>query len=276
MSGHQTATIEDTVYFWFGSNDTSGSGGDGATPLYDVREAGAAAGAAPLLSGTPTLLSHGDYPAGCYEVAVAATTGNGFAADDTFAVFCTLAIDSQNPTGFVGSCTLTPLAKTAELDKVPKSDGTSTWNTTALAAIQTEANDALIDNNLDHLAKTATAAADMTTEVADNTILSRLLSNGNTSDFVPSTDGLQLIRDAITALNNVSTTDIQDNALAKVLDGTITGEQALMAVLAFIGGLSDGGGTPTITFKRQDDSTDCITLTVDNKGNRSAVVFDFA
>ncbi len=106
MSGHQHATLEDTVYFYFGANDTSGSGGDGATPLFDVREAGAAASAAPLLSGTPTLLTHANFPAGCYEVAVAATAANGFAANDTFGVFCTLAIDSQNPTGFAGSCTL--------------------------------------------------------------------------------------------------------------------------------------------------------------------------
>jgi len=115
---HQTATIEDTVYFWFAANDTSGSGGDGSTPLFDVREAGAAAGAIPLLSGTPTLLSHANYPAGCHEIAVAATTANGFAADDTFAVFCTLLIDSQNPSGFVGSCTLTPLAKATALATV--------------------------------------------------------------------------------------------------------------------------------------------------------------
>ena len=118
MSGHQTATINDTVYFWFASNDTSGSGDDGASAVYDVREAGAAADAIPLLSGSATLLSHANYPAGCYEVAVAATTGNGFAADDTFAVFCTLAVDSQNPSGLVGSCTLTPLAKAAALQVV--------------------------------------------------------------------------------------------------------------------------------------------------------------
>ncbi len=109
MSGHQHATLEDTVYFWFASNDTSGSGDDGASALFDVREAGAAASAAPLLSGTPDLLSHANYPAGCYEVAVAATAANGFAAGDTFAVFCTLAVDSQNPSGFVGSCTLGPI-----------------------------------------------------------------------------------------------------------------------------------------------------------------------
>ena len=56
---------------------------------------------------------------------------------------------------------------------------------------------ALVAHNLDHLCLTATAAADMTTEVADNTILSRMLANGDTSAFVPSTDGLQPIRDHI-------------------------------------------------------------------------------
>lgn len=40
---------------------------------------------------------------------------------------------------------------TTELAKVPKSDGTATWNATALAAIQSEANDALVANHLDHL-----------------------------------------------------------------------------------------------------------------------------
>jgi hypothetical protein len=49
--------------------------------------------------------------------------------------------------------------------------------------------------NLDHLAKTATGGADMTTEVADNTVLSRIMANGDTSAFDPSTDGLQPIRD---------------------------------------------------------------------------------
>jgi hypothetical protein len=101
--------IEDTVYFWFGANDTSGTGGDGATPLADVRLAGAAAGASPTLSPTPILLSHGDFPAGAHEIAVAATAANGFAADSTYAVFSALTIDTQNPTGFVGSFTLSPV-----------------------------------------------------------------------------------------------------------------------------------------------------------------------
>ncbi len=115
---HQHKTIEDTVYFWVAANDTSGSGDDGATPLFDVRKAGDSASTIPLLSGTPTLLTHANYPAGCHEVAVAATVANGFAEDDTFAVFCTLTVDSQNPSGFVGSCTLTPLAKSSEVESI--------------------------------------------------------------------------------------------------------------------------------------------------------------
>ncbi len=52
----------------------------------------------------------------------------------------------------------------------------------------------LVAHNLDHLALTPTAAADMTTEVADDTILSRVLANGDTSAFVPSTDGMEPLR----------------------------------------------------------------------------------
>ena len=64
----------------------------------------------------------------------------------------------------------------------------------ALAAIEGEVDDALIAQNLDHLALTPTAAADMTAEVADDTILSRLLAAGDTSVFVPSTDSLDALR----------------------------------------------------------------------------------
>ena len=115
---HQHATLEDTVYFWFAANDTSGSGGDGTTPLFDVRLAGAAASASPVLSGSPILLTHVDFPAGAHEAAVAATNANGFAANATYGVFCTVLVDSQNPTGFVGSFTLTPLATAAQVTAV--------------------------------------------------------------------------------------------------------------------------------------------------------------
>ena len=41
------------------------------------------------------------------------------------------------------------------------------WNSSWDAQVESEVNDALVALNLDHLCKTATAAADMTTEVAD-------------------------------------------------------------------------------------------------------------
>jgi len=46
---------------------------------------------------------------------------------------------------------LTALAQATELAKVPKSDSNVTWNATALASLQTEANDALVANHLDDL-----------------------------------------------------------------------------------------------------------------------------
>lgn len=110
----QYGTIEETFYFWFAANTTSGSGGDGASPAADVRLAGAAADAIPVLSPTPVLLTHTNYPAGCYEIAIAATTGNGFVTNNTYAVFFTLAIDAQNPTGFVGSFDLKPVLANAK------------------------------------------------------------------------------------------------------------------------------------------------------------------
>lgn len=202
MSGHQTATIEDTVYFWFAANDTSGSGGDGATPLYDVREAGAAAGAIPLLSGTPTLLSHANFPPGCHEIAVAATTGNGFAADDTFSVFCTLAIDSQNPSGFVGSCTLTPLAK----------DGTVLKPTTAGRTLDVTAGGEAgldLDNTSGTWAAAQFAAAFITaSKFGANAIDAAALA----------TTAVEEIRNAITG--GAYALDTDANGAIRIVDGT--------------------------------------------------------
>lgn len=99
MSQYKYAEIADTVYFWFAANTTAGAAGDGATPLYDVRLAGALAGAIPTASGTPTLLTHANYTDGLHEIAIDTT---GYAAGE-YAVFCTLTISTVNPAGFCGS-----------------------------------------------------------------------------------------------------------------------------------------------------------------------------
>jgi len=96
---YKYAEIADIVYFWFAANTTAGAAGDGATPLYDVRLAGAAADAIPTASGTPTLLTHANYTDGLHEIAIDTT---GYAAGE-YAVFCTLTISTVNPAGFCGS-----------------------------------------------------------------------------------------------------------------------------------------------------------------------------
>jgi len=111
MSQYKHAEIGDDVYFWFAANSTSGSGDDGASPLYDVRLAGAAADAAPKASGSPTLLTHGDYGAGLHEIKI---DTDGWDAGE-YAVFCTITVSAVNPAGFCGSFLLRT-AGTAALD----------------------------------------------------------------------------------------------------------------------------------------------------------------
>jgi hypothetical protein len=111
----QYATIEETIYFWVASNDTSGSGddGDSSGAALDIRLGGAAANAAPVLSLAGTLLSHANFPAGCWEFSVPVTSGNGFSANNTYSAFTSVAVDSQNPTGFIGAFSLKPIIANA-------------------------------------------------------------------------------------------------------------------------------------------------------------------
>ncbi len=79
------------------------------------------------------------------------------------------------------------------VDKIPKSDGTVTWNATALASIESEANDALVAIKLDHLV--AVAESD---DPVDNSIIAKMVSKeatANWSGFVNTTDSLEAIRD---------------------------------------------------------------------------------
>jgi hypothetical protein len=108
MSQFKEIAVGGTVYFWFAANTTAGDAGDGATPLYDVRLAGASSSGAPTASGTPTLLSHANYTDGLHEIAID-TTGY---AEGEYAVFTTLTISGVTPAGFVGSFVVRAAAST--------------------------------------------------------------------------------------------------------------------------------------------------------------------
>ena len=108
MSQYKDVAVGSTVYFWFAANTTAGAAGDGASPTFAVRLAGAASNAAPTATGTPTLLSHASYSDGTHEIAIDTT---GYAAGE-YAVFCSLTISSVAPSGFVGSFVVRAAAST--------------------------------------------------------------------------------------------------------------------------------------------------------------------
>ncbi len=94
--------LGETYYVWFSLNDVAGSGDDGSALTVTVREGGATASDAPLVSPTPSLLSHASFPDGCYEAAIVVTTANGFAIDKDYGVFVTATVSSVTPSGFLG------------------------------------------------------------------------------------------------------------------------------------------------------------------------------
>lgn len=133
---------------------------------------------------------------GYMDVNMKAVSEDTTAADNCEAFF--------DGTGYAGTNNVIPTVTTvtggataAELAKVPKSDGTTTWNDTALASIQSEANDALVAQKLDHLV--AVADAD---DVVDNSIIAKLTSKSGTADWSSydnTTDSLEAIADKIVA-----------------------------------------------------------------------------
>lgn len=103
----------------------------------------------------------------------------------TAAVIATDAIDADAIAADVTTELQNGLATAAELAKVPKSDGTSSWNATALAAIQSECADAIAATDSIAAASVSAAAAN---KIADhvlrrNTSNVEASSNGDTLAF---------------------------------------------------------------------------------------------
>jgi len=110
----------------------------------------------------------------------------------------------------VDTCTtVTGGATSAELAKVPKSDGTATWNATALASINTECDTALTDYDAPTKAEMDTAHGLLATELAKigtpvaldsgaatlGGMLTKMADDNSGADFDAGTDSLQEIRD---------------------------------------------------------------------------------
>lgn len=103
------------------------------------------------------------------------------------------------------------------LDHLCENDGGFQAN--ALADIQKECNDALVDEGLDHIIKETVTGTDVT----DNSIIAKLVSKEATADwddFVNTTDSLQAIHDAQLTASDVN--DEVDSALDTEIPGAPT------------------------------------------------------
>jgi|GEM_PF-1670006 len=82
--------------------------------------------------------------------------------------------------------------------KVPLSDGSNSWNSTALAAIEGEVTDAIEADDLDHLAKAGTGTAAYPGNVTDESIIAYIMAiEGDISDYDEGTDSLEAISGAV-------------------------------------------------------------------------------
>jgi hypothetical protein len=128
------------------------------------------------------------------------------------------------------------------------------WNAAWDAEIESECQDALVANNLDHLCKTATATSDMTTEVTDGTVVSRIISKtSDTSTYNVSTDSLEALRDRgdaawITATGFATPTNITAGTITTVTnltnaptngDLTATMKSSVTAAVPATGAIAD-------------------------------------
>ena len=124
-----------------------------------------------------------------------------------------------------------------EVDKVPKSDAAVTWNSTALQSIQDEAEDALEGENLDHLQAVTTVTADMTAEVVDGSVVSRILSKtSDTSTYDPTTDAQEMLSDKLGGFSGDGGA-AQDDSTKASLDLAHTD---LDAIIGYVDGLACG------------------------------------
>lgn len=185
--------------------------------------------------------------------------------------------------------------------------GKLAWNAAWDAEVQSEVNDELVLQNLDHLLKTATAGVDMTTEVTDGSIISRIISNSDTSLFVPATSNLTTLGANMVTIDDFVDTEVAalTTELAKVpkSDGTAswnatalaainaqvvdtltvdviadsvaahearpTIAQALLMITRLL--MEKSVSTTTVTVKKEDGSTSAMTFTLDDATNPTSI-----
>ena len=156
------------------------------------------------------------------------------------------------------------------VEAIPSSTGTNTWNATALASIQTEANDALVDNGLDHMVGTADGGLNpYPNSVVQDSIFAYIMAKGDpalATSYNNTTDSLEAISDALTVVDgyhDVPTVDgtadvVMRDVVGRKTDaavGTVTTNKSLMG---YVKGILNDTGTDGVVVASRTAAADRI------------------
>jgi hypothetical protein len=177
-----------------------------------------------------TLASTTNITAGTVTTVTNVTTVNGLAAGVITATsIAGDAITAAKVAADVTTEIQSGLATAAELAKVPKSDSNVTWNATALASIQSEAEDAIVAHRLDELLN-ADSDIDGAAPPTVGSVFHELMSKtAGSFTYDQTTDSLEALRDRgdaawVTATGfatPTNVTDSRDDVLDALGDGTV-------------------------------------------------------
>lgn len=163
----------------------------------------------------------------------------------------------------------------AEVAKIPKSDGTVSWNSTALASINAEVDTALSDYGLPTLTELTAAFTEIkgagwtTTDTLE--AIRDYLTTVNTNVDTNETK-IDAVQSTVDALNNTSIADILDTPLTEsyVAKGAqVSLAQGLYEVLAVL--MERANVSTSAGFNKRDGTTPAFTGTMDDAANPTSI-----
>jgi hypothetical protein len=154
--------------------------------------------------------------------------------------------DYDAPTKAELDSAVSPLATSAELAKVPKSDGTATWNATAAAQIQSEAADALTAYDPPTRAEATSDANSILAAVGD------VPTNAELATALASADDAVLA--AIAALHNLSAAAVNAEVDQAIADAALATASALSTAQSDLTAIKNKTDSLTFTQTGQVDA----------------------
>ena len=222
--------IDDYLTFVVNTHKAStGAATDGdGVPIFRIYEDETAT---PIVTGSMALLDDAN-TTGFYSERVQLTAGSGFGKGKSYNVYIEVTVNSIVGTishNFQIEAEVDNAALASELNKVPKSDGTTVWNATAQTTIQTKAAAALTAYDSPTKAEMDTAHALLTTPAQVETAVDARLDASNTElALVPTTAGSlrKMLQFIFTWARDEETVTSTTKSLKKE-DGTQLGSSAL-------------------------------------------------